>query len=65
MNTTMINHKIACLLALFLVSCDCALKALGSEPQALFCESDIWWWWIPCAGWALVFFNMLFFKVTK
>ena len=63
--THMLGNKIACVIALGIVTADCALKALGAEPQSIFSEGNVWLWWFPAIWWFICTFNMLFLRVVK
>ena len=65
MNTNMIGHKIACIIALGIVATDCVEKALGVTPQFLFSGEYIWAWWFPAIWWGMTMFGVFFVRVTK
>ena len=39
--------------ACFLVALDGSEKALGTAPQHLFSDQNIWLWWFAVAGWSV------------
>lgn len=45
--------RIIAAVACALVAWDCADKAAGIAPQALFNDANLWVWWLGAAGWAL------------